>query len=386
MNDAPPASHPSAGQQTNIPEFAGPSLDSLKTLVASEFHVQDAFLDPNGLPTIVVSAEPPKRKFEKLLDQLAEQGLVAALRSAPSLLIIKVFQKPKLRPSRRKVNLAMFLATVFTVSVAGYFLWTYSLGDPVLSSQFDNILAPGASPLVEAAAFTIGLLAIIGLHEFGHKATANIHKMDSTLPYFIPGPPPIGTFGALISLRSPPRNRDHLFDLGLSGPVVGFIVTIVVTALSIAWGVSLSQPRLDEINALIANCGAACTAMPWPNTPLILTLVCQASSNCISPNFSPNQQLSSAAQIGALLTFLNIVPAWQLDGGHISRAVYGPAGHRVSSYIGLGLLLLAGYWPFAFLIFIMMGISGRGLAGVEPLDDVSPLSNSRRVAYLVGIA
>jgi membrane-associated protease RseP (regulator of RpoE activity) len=281
----------------------------------------------------------------------------------------------------------MFLTTVLTVSLAGYILWTGAfIGDPVLSSQFDNILAPGASPLVEAAAFTVGLLAIIGLHEFGHKATANIHKMDSTLPYFIPGPPPIGTFGALISLRSPPRNRDHLFDLGLSGPVVGFIVTIAVTALSIAWGVSLSQHGLDEINTLIANCGAACAGSPWPNTPLILTLVCEASSNCISPNFFVNQQLFSAAQIGALLTFLNIVPAWQLDGGHISRAVYGPAGHRVSSYIGLGLLLLAGYWPFAFLIFIMMGISGRGLAGVEPLDDVSPLSNSRRVAYLLGIA
>jgi membrane-associated protease RseP (regulator of RpoE activity) len=281
----------------------------------------------------------------------------------------------------------MLLTTVLTVSLAGYILWTGAfVGDPVLASQFDNILAPGASPLLEAAAFAVGLLAIIGLHEFGHKATANLHKMDSTLPYFIPGPPPIGTFGALISLRSPPRNRDHLFDLGLSGPVVGFIVTIAVMALSIAWGVSLSQPRLDEINTLIANCGAPCAATPWPYTPLILTLVCEASSNCISPNFFVNQQLFSAAQIGALLTFLNIVPAWQLDGGHISRAVYGPTGHRVSSYIGLGLLLVAGYWPFAFLIFIMTGVSGRGLAGVEPLDDVSPLSKSRRVAYLLGIA
>lgn len=387
MSDA--SSTPAPQSPQSHPAFAaysGPPLDLIKRVVESEFQVKDAFLDPNGIPTFLVSNEPSKMKFTKLLDQLMEQGLVAALRRTSNGLLIKVFQKPPVHRPRRTLNLILFIATVATVSLAGYILWTgWLIGNPDLSTQFNDLLAPGASPVVEAAAFSSALLAIIGLHEFGHKASANYHKMDSTLPFFIPGPPPIGTFGALISLRSPPRNRDHLFDLGLSGPAVGFIVTIVVTILSIAWGVSLSPTKLDQFNALLANCGSACNSPGWPSQPLILELICSASASCTNPNFVLNGQLLFAAQIGALLTFLNIVPAWQLDGGHVSRAVYGPVGHRITSYIGLALLLIAGFWPFALLILVMMGLSGRGFAGVEPLDDVSPLSNSRKIAYLFGI-
>src|SRR5207245_9032112 len=106
----------------------------------------------------------------------------------------------------------------------------------------------------------------------------------------------------------------------------------------------------------------------------------------INPNVLLEPQLVNAAQVGALLTFLNIVPAWQLDGGHISRAVFGPDGHRIATYVGLGILLLAGFWPFALLVIVMMGFSGRGVRGVEPLDDVSPVSNYRKILYLPGAA
>jgi len=388
MSDASTPSPPQPTVQTAFAAYSGPPLDTVRSIVASQFQVRDAFLDPNGIPTILVGSEPPKEKFKIVLDQLATHGVLAALRASADALVLKVFQKPQAQKSRRRLNLGLFLATVATVSFSGYVLWTgWLIGDSSLQAQFDDLLAPGANPFIEAAAFTIGLLAIIGLHEFGHKAAANHHKMDSTLPFFIPGPPPFGTFGALISLRSPPRNRDHLFDLGISGPAVGFVVTIVITVLSIIWGVSLSQPRLDQLSVLIANCGAPCNSpSTWPNQPLILGLICGASSSCSNPNFVLNQQLSFAAQIGVLLTFLNIVPAWQLDGGHISRAVFGPSGHRVFSYFGLALLLIARYWPFAILVLVMMSLSGRGFAGVEPLDDVSPLSNSRRIVYLLGIA
>jgi len=386
MSDAPqqPLKSPAASLDA---AYSGPILDEVKSMVASQFLVKDAFLDPNGIPTFVVAAEPPKEKFKHLLDTLAKNGLMALLRRSSDALAIKVFQKPQMRPPRKRTNLLLFIATVASVSLAGYILWTgWLIGDTVLQSEFNSIVAPGADPFVEAAAFALGLLAIIGLHEFGHKAAANYHKMDSTLPYFIPGPPPIGTFGALISLRSPPRNRDHLFDLGLSGPVVGFVVTLGVIILSIVWGVTLSQPSADQLNTLLANCGASCQSSSWPNQPLILGLVCIASSTCSNSHFVANQQLAYAASIGALLTFLNIVPAWQLDGGHISRAIFGPRGHRVSTYFGLALLLFAGFWPFALLILVMTGLTGRGFAGVEPLDDVSPLSNSRKIIYLLSVA
>src|SRR5207244_8346339 len=195
-------------------------------------------------------------------------------------LTIKVFQKPQIKPSRRTINLGLFLATVVTVTLAGYFLWTGGLGgSQTLQAQFNQIVSPGASSYVEAATFGVGLLAIIGLHEFGHKAATTYHKLDATFPYFIPGPPPIGTFGALISLKSPPANRDQLFDLGLSGPVVGFVVTIAVAMVGMLFGPPITQAKLDQYAIWNATCSAqvgesTCSpSVSFPAFPLLLVIL-----------------------------------------------------------------------------------------------------------------
>src|SRR3989441_10418309 len=209
MSDVPqPPPQPAA--DTTFAAYTGPSLETIKSIVASQFQVKDAFLDPYGIPTILVAAEPTKEKFKNVVGQLRPQGLLGAIRETGDTLTIKVFQKPRLKPSRRTINLGLFIATVVTVMVAGYFLWTGGLGgSQSLQAQYNRIISPSANPYVEAATFAVGLLAIIGLHEFGHKAATTYHKLDATFPYFIPGPPPIGTFGALISLKGPPANRDQ---------------------------------------------------------------------------------------------------------------------------------------------------------------------------------
>jgi Zn-dependent protease len=391
MSDVPQPTPPPA-TDTTFATYAGPSLETIRSIVASQFLVKDAFLDPYGIPTIIVAAEPTREKFKKIVDQLRPQGLLGAIRATGDTLTIKVFGKPQMRPSRRTINLGLFLATVVTVTVAGYFLWTGGLGgSQTLQEQYNQIISPGASPYVEAATFAVGLLAIIGLHEFGHKAATTYHKLDATFPYFIPGPPPIGTFGALISLKGPPANRDQLFDLGLSGPVVGFVVTMVVGVISMLFGPALTPAKLTSLNNWNNTCsaqlgvGSCLSSVSFPAQPLILVLLSNLTG-VINPNVIFDQQLFFAAQIGALLTFLNIVPAWQLDGGHISRAVFGPSGHRVATFAGLILLLLSGFWAFALLVLVMMALSRRGFAGVEPLDDVSPVSNSRKILYILGIA
>jgi Zn-dependent protease len=380
MSDAPQPPLPTASDP-NVAAYSGPSLETIKSIVASQFQVKDAFLDPYGIPTILVAAEPTREKFKVIVEQLRSQNLLGAIRATGDTLTIKVFQKPQLKPSRRTINLGLFLATVVSVTIAGYLLWTGALGG-TLVQQYNQIISPGASPYVEAGAFASGLLAIIGLHEFGHKAATRHHRLDATLPYFIPGPPPFGTFGALIALKGPPANRDQLFDLGLSGPVVGFVVTIIVAMLGMVFGSPLTQTKADQLNAWYAACNCP---SGFPASPLLFVLVGNLAA-MINPNVLIEPQLATAAQVGALLTFLNIVPAWQLDGGHISRAVFGPDGHRIATYIGLAILLLAGFWPFALLVLVMMGFSGRGVRGVEPLDDVSPVSSSRKILYLLGIA
>jgi len=391
MSDASSPPQPQPTVQQTFAAYSGPPLDTIRSIVSTQFQVRDAFLDPNGVPTFLVDADATKDKFMHLVEQLRPEGLIAAIRGTADTLTIKVFQKPQVKQSRRTINLGLFLATVVSVTVAGYFLWTGGLGPQTLQAQYNEIILPGASPYLEAGVFAAGLLAIIGLHEFGHKAATVVHGLDASFPYFIPGPPPIGTFGALISLKGPPTNRDQLFDLGLSGPVVGFIVTMVVGTISMLFGPALSPAKLSQLTTWDSTCSTylqvtSCFSnVSFPAQPLILVLLSNLTG-FINPNVIYDQQLFFAAQIGALLTFLNIVPAWQLDGGHISRAVFGPGGHRIATVIGLGLLLISGFWAFAILVLVMMSFTRRGFAGVEPLDDVSPVSNSRKILYLVGIA
>jgi len=393
MSDVP-QQPPQPATEPNFAPYTGPSLETVKLIVASQFQVKDAFLDPYGVPTILVSAEPTKNKFKNVVEQLRPHGLMGAIRGIGDTLTIKVFQKPQIRPSRRKINLWMFLITIVTLVYAGYFVWSGALfgltGPNALADQLNQIISPGASAYFEAATFALGLLAIIGLHEFGHKAATNYHRMDASFPYFIPGPPPIGTFGALISLKSPPANRDQLFDLGLSGPVVGFLVTIIVAMVGMLFGPPITQAKLDQYAIWNATCSAqigasACSpSVSFPAFPLLLVILSNLATQ-LNPNVFFNGQLLFAAQIGALLTFLNVIPAWQLDGGHISRAVFGPRVHRFATLIGLGILLWTRFFAFALLVLVMMSLSGRGLGGVEPLDDVSPISNSRKILYVLGI-
>jgi len=353
-------------------------------MAAGHFNVKDAFLDQYGVPTVLVAAEPVKTKFAALLKELQPQSLVAAIRGHGDTLTLKFFQKPQTRPSRKWINLILFLATLGTVFIAGFIAWNELGGD---------IIAPSSNPYFEGGVFAIGLLAIIGLHEFGHQVAIRYHGLDATLPYFIPGPPylvPFGTFGAVISLREPPHNRDQLFDLGLSGPLVGFLALVGVYIAGIIFSYPLSANQVADL----INRGVPYSSDPLTN-PLILRLL-----DTLTPILRPDllladtnySQLFTAAQIGALLTFLNLIPAWQLDGGHIWRATFGAEGHRIATTLGIFALFVpalfgyGGFIGFAVLLLLFMSFSRRGLGGVEPLDDVSPISNWRKMMFLLALA
>src|SRR5256712_1366202 len=158
VSDAAPSPTPLPATQTTFAVYSGPPLDSIKTMVALEFQVKDAFLDPYGIPTVQVAREPAKEKFQRLLGQLRQQGLVAAIRGTTDGLTIKVFQKPQVKPSRKIVNLGLFLATVATVFVARYYLWTTGLfGSQVLQQQLIAIIDPTANPYLKAGRVSWGL-------------------------------------------------------------------------------------------------------------------------------------------------------------------------------------------------------------------------------------
>jgi len=361
---------------SSFPTF---SIDfgSIRSMLDYRFTVKDAYVDVNGLPTFIVMEEPVKQKFQELLLDLRNHQLTARIQRVAGNLVVSVFPRPTLRTPRLRINLMLFLATIVTVGYASYTL-IFDV-DPRLTSA----LFSGSNLLVQVTILSISILGIVGIHELGHVLANRHHKMDATLPYFVPAPPPFpfGTFGAVISLRSPPGNRDQLFDLGFSGPIAGFLATIVVALFAYLTAPLISEQQAQQL--LQAN---LLTINNWPKEPLLLELITGIGLRIVPQGqIMVLTQIAFAAEVGALITFLNILPVWQLDGGHIARATFGDKGHKLIALVGFGMLFLAGYWGFAVILIIFMFLSRRPFEGVEPLDDVSPLSNSRKALFAVGI-
>jgi membrane-associated protease RseP (regulator of RpoE activity) len=163
--------------------------------------------------------------------------------------------------------------------------------------------------------------------------------------------------------------------------MAGFLALIVVAIFALA---SAPAITLDQANALFA--AKLLTTVSWPNEPFLLEAIGRTGLGTAPSGYvSVLTGVVFAVQIGALITFLNLLPVWQLDGGHITRATLGSHGHKIAALVAFAVLVAANYWAFAILLLVFMFWSRRPLEGVEPLDDVSPLSNSRKVLFLVGL-
>ncbi len=370
-----PEANPSP--ETQLPSFPI-DLGSMRNMVEYRFTLLDAYVDVNGLATFVVVQEPMKEKFTELLRDLENHNLMAKIRKVEDKLVISILLKPNLGKPRKIINLVLLVATIATVGIASYAL-IFDV-DPRLTAA----LFAGSNLNIQVTIVALSILGIVVLHELGHVVAVRHHRMDATLPYFIPAPPPFpfGTFGAVISLRAPPANRDQLFDLGFSGPLAGFLATIGVAILAY-----LTAPLITEQEASTLLAANLLSARTWPYSPLVLDLLGQLGMRSIpAGHVLVLTQVAFAAEVGALITFLNLLPVWMLDGGHISRAVLGSKGHKLTAFVGFGILAATGYWGFALLLGILMFARGRRLEGVEPLDDISPLTNTRKALFALALA
>ena len=334
-------------------------FEKISRTVSSYFQVDESTIEM-GIPTFYLKwPQETKQAFLKLLKDLDETNLMALLRKVDGRVVLRVLPKPSVKPSNTRVNWALFLVTIGTTFLTGY----------LLSGEFvDRGLM--SSPFIGAAAFTVAIMAVLGTHEMGHKLTANRNKIDATPPYFIPGPPPIGgllgfgTFGAVIMQKSLPPNKDSLFDIGSSGPVVGFIVAFVATVIGLL--ISPVYPMTPAINGTLPS-------------PLIFDLLLMYMVRLPANYYVLLHPVAFAGWVGMIVTMLNILPAAMLDGGHISRSLFGERARWVLTFLSLALLGLSGFWPMAFLVLLMSSFRHPG-----PLDDVSGLSRGRKL-WAVGI-
>ena len=234
-------------------------------------------------------------------------------------------------------------------------------------------LGTDSSFLIDGLSFSLSLLFILVCHEMGHYIACRIYGVDATLPFFIPTPPmigPAGTFGAFIRIKSPMPSVRAIFDIGVAGPIAGFIALIPIAFA----GVSRMQPAPAEQLNLPGSLTFA--------DPLFMRIAGALVGN--DPTVSVGNPFYYAAWVGLLVTALNLIPSGQLDGGHAIYAVLGKKVHFFTGRIAFVIMVtlaITGFVfyssPSGFLVAVLLGIMMR-VKHPEPYD-LTPLDVKRRV-------
>jgi len=301
------------------------------------------------------------------------------------------------KPTARQwlVHVALFVATAITTTISGI-VW---LGGAYVETSGDSPAQSGGvadsillipwyyvrgicglawlalthpAILRPGLEFSASLLAILTAHEFGHYFLCRYYGVDATLPFFIPQPPGLlpGTFGAFIKMKSPVPSRRALFDIGLAGPLAGFVVIIPIAFLGV-----LTLPHVP----LIAGESGAGGGIIF-NDPLLFRLIARAFK--IDLDNSVANSFYLAAWVGLLVTALNLMPVGQLDGGHGTFAAFGKVAHhwigRVAFVSMVALSVLGWLWhgsPSGFLYVVLLAVMLR-VRHPQP-EQMEPLSAAR---------
>jgi membrane-associated protease RseP (regulator of RpoE activity) len=334
--------------------------------------------------------------YDQLADVLRTHEITPLFRTENGqqlILLMKGIVRP--RPSNVWINVILFAFTLLSVLLAGT-LYAY---DGPVSTDNGQMIMNILTHLGQGASFTISLLAILLSHEFGHYLMARYHKTAATLPYFIPFPfSPFGTMGAVIVQKEPHKNKRILLDIGMAGPLAGFVVAIPLLFV----GLYLSKVDVINLppgstiqfegNSLLYLFSKFLVFHQWLPTPAsfggmppLLYWLRYFFTGLPTPIGGQDvilHPIAWAAWIGLLVTALNLIPAGQLDGGHIVNGLFGKKrAILLLPVILVALVLLGlvwvGWWLWAFLIFFL----GRVYA--EPLDQITALDPKRKVLAVV---
>jgi len=323
-----------------------------KTLYSLEFKIAD---------------QDFKIKFEDLARKMEGMNYVCKLEKMNGGKYI-IIQKFTPRKPRKWLN------TTWTPRILFVIVVSFVMIDGYVRTDMANSIIDIGNPFEMAGIYTLSLLGILGIHESGHLIAAKAHRLKTTWPFFIPGLPIIGipTFGAFIQSRGLTINREILFDVAIAGPIAGLIIAVIVSMYG-----AYTAPILED--SIAQGLFEESRLMDWElGEPILM----KASLALFGKGEDGHEVLMTpilfAAWIGFLITFLNLLPAWQLDGGHLARTILGPKLHSYATYGSMAILVLLDFWLMAILILFL---SSRN-PSANPLDDISPLSKNRKLAYL----
>lgn len=279
------------------------------------------------------------------------------------------------RRERWWLHVALFALTLVTTTVAGAILGGAIAYEPNPLHLLRGLPVARPGAWTSGLAFSLPLLAILLAHELGHYLTARRYQLDVSPPYFIPVPlfPSfVGTMGAFIRLRTVVSDRRQLFDVGVAGPIAGFVVALPVLVVGLA--LSRAAPPDPAFPGMFLHVGEAIAALG--DSPLTWALRRLVVGHAGGLSLHP---VAFAGWVGMFVTMLNLLPLAQLDGGHLLYATFPGLHERVARTF---LLLTAvmglwwwGWWVWVFLVLVL----SRGRLGHPPvLDSDRPLPASRR--------
>jgi len=270
----------------------------------------------------------------------------------------------------------LLLLTLFTTTAVGSRLAAnFAANRPAffIEDDLDFFLSLWSTPalLVDGLPFSLTLLTILLAHELGHYWACRFHRIDASLPYFLPAPTLIGTFGAFIRIRAPIFSRHQLFDIGVAGPIAGFVFLLPVLGIGLAY--SKVVPGIAEQGDLIFG------------SPLLLWLTAKLVFPGVAAADLYLHPIARAAWVGLLATALNLLPIGQLDGGHILYAFFGSRHRRMSQIFAVTLAavgLIFGWlgWILWAAFFLWTGLRH------PPIFDERPIGGGRLRLALVAIA
>ena len=350
----------STAMQNTMPPEAKEEIEHVKGLVARRFPVYDVKISYDVIEFYCrIDEATLEESFEKLREEMAPEGYVPMINYDKGEHVIIVGKKPPRKYRSIYVNLAMLIITFTAMVFAGVLDWTSYASVPGNEMYSLENIATGI------AVFTLPLMAILAVHELAHFYAAKRRRVAASLPFFIPSIPPLGTFGAFISLRDPIPNRKSLLEIGIAGPLAGLLVAIPIGIAGLMLTNMEARPVPDDFET-----GSVVRVA----FPLMYTWIEELAP--IEGDYLLHP-MAFAAWVGFLVTALNLLPAGQLDGGHIARAVLGKNA-KYASWVTIAVLIALSFFYFAWLLFAILILFLGGAKHPPPLNDITELDPKRK--------
>lgn len=354
-----------------IPPEAAKEIEFVKSLVAKHFPVYDVRVNYDVVEFFCrVDNATLEDNFERMREDMAQHGYIPMITYDKGEHIVTVAKKPTLRYRSIYVNVIMLVITFLTMLVAGALQWAGYAGNE--GTSLGSIFASQENVVMGLLTFALPLMAILAVHELAHFMMARRRRIAASLPFFIPSIPPLGTFGAFISLRDPIPNRKALLEIGVAGPIAGMLLALPIGIL----GLVLTNSEARPVPTNIGSEGVM--GVSFPVLYLFLEMLFPIKGDYLL------HPTAFAAWVGFLVTALNLLPVGQLDGGHVARALLG-ARAKYLSWVTVAILVGIGMYYFGWLLFALL-ILFLGARHPPPLNDISPLDLKRKGVGVLAFA